>query len=286
MQFSNYANQQRLENIKALKPMLASLRTISLSNWKSALKKSRSLEKYLREFNAAVGGIAAKPADAEQQTAEDAIVVLLGSSRGLCGGFNRDLLAFYEEQSAFFPAAPSRTILFGERLKTLYIQKFEGEPILMKYPKINELQYSTVKILINEIKKVAPTQAITIVYNAYSGAGKFHPGLQSFNRTIEITSPDKKDLPDNLIIDSDIDDLIEFVNEHSFINSIYRTFLSSLAAEHSARFQIMESAITNIDNLIQELTIMVQVERRRKVTSEMRELSIGAGLLEQGKSQS
>ena len=286
MQNSNYANQQRLENIKALKPMLTSLRTISLSNWKAALKKLRFLDMYIREFSAVVDTVMAKPVEKEVQPGEDAVIVLLGSTRGLCGGFNRDLFAFYEKQFENFPKSSNKPIIFGERLKSLYTQKYRDDPTFLRFPRISFLNYRSVKQLIDEITETSPGHKITIIFNEYNGAGKFQPSIQSFNLATETTAPIKQDKADEIIVDSDIHELSQFINYHNHINSIYRTILASLAAEHSARFQIMESAITNIDNLIQELTIMVQMERRRKVTSEMRELSIGAGLLKQEKSRS
>ena len=285
MQNSNYANQQRLDNIKALKPMLASLRTISLSNWKAALKKLRFLDTHIREFNAVIDTIMQKSAEMEFQPDEDTVVVLLGSTRGLCGGFNRDLFAFYEKQFENSSNKPTKPIIFGERLKTLYTQKHHDEPIFLRYPRINLLNYHSVKELLYEISESSPGHKITIIFNEYNGAGKFRPAIQSFNLPTETAAHIKQDKADDIIVDTDIHELSQFINCHNHINSIYRIFLSSLAAEHSTRFQLMESAITNIDNLIQELTIMVQVERRRKVTSEMRELSIGAGLLKQEKSR-
>jgi len=42
--------KQRLENLKTIKPMLMSLRTISLSSWRLALKKLENLKAYQREM--------------------------------------------------------------------------------------------------------------------------------------------------------------------------------------------------------------------------------------------
>jgi F0F1-type ATP synthase gamma subunit len=56
--------------------------------------------------------------------------------------------------------------------------------------------------------------------------------------------------------------------------------LESVAAEHAARYQLMEAAIRNAERLIEELTIAVQTARRHAITREMQELAAGAGLIE------
>jgi len=62
----------------------------------------------------------------------------------------------------------------------------------------------------------------------------------------------------------------------------YRILLSSTAAEHSARFQLMEGATRNSGRLIAELTLALQSARQQAITAEMQELAAGAGLLGPG----
>ncbi len=61
---------------------------------------------------------------------------------------------------------------------------------------------------------------------------------------------------------------------------LYEIFLSSAVAEHSERYQLMEQATKNADDLIEELTQDVQAARRQAITNEMEELAAGAGLIE------
>jgi ATP synthase F1 gamma subunit len=60
---------------------------------------------------------------------------------------------------------------------------------------------------------------------------------------------------------------------------LYGVFLSSAIAEHSERYQLMEQATKNADDLIEELTQDVQAARRQAITNEMEELAVGAGLV-------
>jgi F-type H+-transporting ATPase subunit gamma len=81
------------------------------------------------------------------------------------------------------------------------------------------------------------------------------------------------------IIDTDPLSLYTTVIEQSVAVELYRVLLASSAAEHSMRFQLMESATQNADRLIEELTLIIRTARRQEITQEMQELAAGAGLL-------
>ncbi|MDY7039779.1 MAG: F0F1 ATP synthase subunit gamma, partial [Chloroflexota bacterium] len=60
---------------------------------------------------------------------------------------------------------------------------------------------------------------------------------------------------------------------------LYTLLLESAAAEHSARFQLLEGATQNAKQIIAELTLAIQAARQQAITREMQELAAGAGLV-------
>ena len=268
--------KQRLENLKTIKPMLMSLRTISLSGWRLTLKKLENLKDYQREIAAVGAQIGALPHDRTAGSQAESCLLVLGSTRGLCGGFNRDLFAFFEDQSTEF-AHTAEIVLFGEKMAKLFRSHHMAFSQWQGYPRINHLDFRFISDLIAQ--HAFANKTCHILYNSYHGSGRYEPALRTIRW--EHTNPAKA-LPAqyNLIIDTDPALLSDYLLRQNNLMEIYQIFLSSLASEHSFRFQLMENAISNTDNLIQELGLMVQVERQKKITSEMRELSISAGLLD------
>lgn len=275
-------DQQRLDNIKAIKPMLASLRTISLSNWKLALKRLQFLTSHQQEINAALETISLTDIHPEVNAfqQEESAILILGSTRGLCGSFNRDLVKFLNNNLSQESKSSSKFVLFGERLKTTFSREKLDYAAYFEYPKINTLNFSYIARLSAQLDKITPSLNLFILYNDYLGAGKFKTIMQDLSSSFRNPTPTRQDTAD-IIIDSDISEIAVYYRKLSRLISLYKAFLASLASEHSSRFQIMENALSNTDDLIQELTIMLQVERRKKITSEMNELSISAGLLKQ-----
>jgi F0F1-type ATP synthase gamma subunit len=68
--------------------------------------------------------------------------------------------------------------------------------------------------------------------------------------------------------------------EHIVAMRLYEALLHSKASIHSNRYQLMEESTKNADRILEELEILLQMERRQSITREMQELAIGAGLLE------
>ncbi|BBB49190.1 F0F1 ATP synthase subunit gamma [Pelolinea submarina] len=268
--------KQRLENLKTIKPMLMSLRTISLSSWRLSLKRLENLESYRRDLTSVAAQVGALPTAQPNEEKVDSCLIILGSTRGLCGGFNRDLLAYFEEHPAELEGT-TEIILFGEKMAKLFSRNHIAYQRTIEYPKINRIDFQFIAQLIANLS--CDNKPLRILYNTYHGSGQYQPSLRLVN-WIHNSAPKPAATGQNLIFDTEPSTISEYLSRQINLMEIYESLLSSLAAEHSFRFQLMENAISNTDKLIQELGLMVQVERQKKITSEMRELSISAGLLD------
>jgi F-type H+-transporting ATPase subunit gamma len=121
--------------------------------------------------------------------------------------------------------------------------------------------------------------AVDVIYNAYRRAGVYEP--TSFHLLPpELSSVTAKSEPwPPPYIDTDPVALYTRLALLWMTTELYRILLDSAAAEHSARFQLMEGATQNSARLINELTLALQSARQQAITSEMQELAAGAGLL-------
>jgi F-type H+-transporting ATPase subunit gamma len=121
--------------------------------------------------------------------------------------------------------------------------------------------------------------AVDVVYNAYAGAGVYE------SRIMRLLPPELPALSsaaervEDMIVETDPLRLYTRIVEQWSALSLYDILLEAAASEHSARYQLMESATQNTDRLIEELTMVIQSARRHAITREMQELAAGAGLL-------
>ncbi|MBE0699664.1 MAG: F0F1 ATP synthase subunit gamma, partial [Anaerolineaceae bacterium] len=90
----------RLENIQSVEPVLGALRTIAMGSWKAALNR----RVWALEYASRLSSITAQvlplltrlqippPLVDSSDAGERVIVLVIGSERGLCGAFNRELV--------------------------------------------------------------------------------------------------------------------------------------------------------------------------------------------------
>ena len=170
--------KQRLENLKTIKPMLMSLRTISLSSWRLSLRRLDDLKSYRRDITSVAAQVGALPTPQLNGEKTESCLIILGSTRGLCGGFNRDLLEFYKEHAVEMDGT-TEIILFGEKIGKLFNRDHIAYQQSIEYPKINRLDFQFIAQLVANLS--CNTKPCRILYNSYHGSGQYQPALRMVN---------------------------------------------------------------------------------------------------------
>jgi len=284
--------QNRLANIRGVDPLLGALRTISLGSWQAALKRKVAATRYrehlmsllpslLPSLQSSKRVLGRKPLSVSQIA-----VLVVGSERGLCGRFNK-VIAEHTEQylekhktdgiQVDLWALGSRVIrTFKRRQRTLAWSDVLSTTSLPSY----RLAHGLVHHWLSSFEG-GDLDAVDVLYNVYLGAGRYTPTVvRLIPPKIPPTGLPSLDEPwPPPIIETDPWSLIKRIIEQAGAISLYECLLDSAVAEHSARYQLMEEAVTNTKRLIDELTMDVQMARRQQITREMQELAAGAGLI-------
>jgi len=275
--------KNRLENISAIQPLLAALRTISLSNWRFALKKIAQAEGYLDNIQS-IHNLILELLPEESLTKgviskKEHVIIIIGSNRGLCGDFNRSLVDQLIQINEN-PDLRPKIIIFGERLKKIIDRKkitFDG---YFRFPNPSDLTPNFTKEFLKQTDSDLQLSEITLIFNKYRGAGKYATIFSPIFPNSFIKKATRQKTLEDYIFDTPSNEIVANLKSELSYLSLYYAMLLSAAAEHSTRFQLMENASTNAGHLSDELFLEVQAMRRQKITEEMQELAIGAGLLD------
>ncbi|MBN1486985.1 MAG: F0F1 ATP synthase subunit gamma [Anaerolineae bacterium] len=299
----------RLSNIRAVEPILAALRTISLGSWQMALNRQAGLENYAARLlellsvvlpyveNAKSGGrrflqlkrrtlwpLKAQTSGEEKTDGNKHIVLVIGSERGLCGRYNAVLFDYLQPYLADFEGDVSLVAL-GARL----VRSLEREKItLSEVQNLSSTALPSYSMALNWAQQWLRAyesyeiDGVDIVYNAYQGVGQYAPGVvHLLPPVLPLSQPGMPTgIVDSVIVETDPVPLYARIVEQWTTLKLYNVLLDAAASEHSTRFQLMESATKNADRLVEELTLDLQSIRRQAITREMQELAVGAGLLE------
>ncbi len=220
--------------------------------------------------------------DAHAAGPQRVLVLVIGSERGLCGRYNASILerAVQHVEDLENVEVAVDLVALGKRIIRLLerrdciLQDAQSLPVTA-LPSFN-MAFAFAQAWLRRYEAYE-LDAVDVVYSAYHNAGVYTPCVaQLFPPPLPAL---EAEFVEAVIVETDPLRLYTRVVEQWSALRLYSLFLEAAASEHSARFRLMESATQNTDRLIEELTQVIQSERRHAITREMQELAVGAGLL-------
>jgi len=289
----------RLNNIRSVEPILGAMRTISLGSWQSALNRQRRLYQFSQRLTGLLPILVPvlkqrepKPILSRRRRSAEAgptslLVLVIGSERGLCGAFNSSLLRYVEEVLERYRAEGIEIQLatLGSRAarglqRDGYVIDSARALPMTKVPTVDFARELSREWLIRY--EASEFDAVDVIYNSYRNSTFYEPVVfRLIPPALPVLEQDALPWPPPYV-DTDLVALSVRLLAMWTITETYRILLSSAAAEHSARYQLMEGATRNSSRLIAELTLALQNARQQAITAEMQELAAGAGLLATG----
>jgi len=276
---------RRLENIRSIQPLVEALRTISLAKWRSTLNRIQYLENFQEKLMDVYREIpkSFEGKNAKKRNNKDRFewIFLIGSQRGFCGNFNQRLLRKLQEELSSKSPEHFRLYVYGNKImQTLEKSGIPFSPFPIPF-QIEQIGRKTVTEILDLEHFSREEHEISMLYNRYKVAGRYETAIETIYPFDESKNP-KGDVSfeNRYIFDTNPFKLNTYLDHELLIIRMMKSFFSAAASEYSTRFQIMENAVENADELVEDLEIQVLMERRKKITREMRELAVGAGLLE------
>ncbi len=278
----------RLENVQAVQPLLNALRAISSKSRLIALKRAEGVEQYCQDLLQIIALVAAQMSAVDhlpRRSGADGtlMLVVIGSERGLCGAFNDALAAYAGQLAAQYLDAGTQfqLLALGTRVdsalrSTGYSPSSSCRLSATALPSY-DLAHSLVAEWLEGYQR-HQLDAVEVIYNAYQGMARYQPQKVRLVPP-QLPSPNAQQANWPPLIETDPRRLFARLLELSLSAKLYGVLLQSAAAEHSARFQLLDGASQNADRLIDELKLFLQVARQDAITSELQDLSVGAGLL-------
>jgi F-type H+-transporting ATPase subunit gamma len=279
--------RRRIKSVRNTQQITQAMKTVSTAKFKKAQRevlKARpywhSFPDFLREA-ISLGGRIPHPL-LEMREEEKALLVIITSDKGLCGAFNANLLAdaqdFYEEKSK---ECELRLILFGKKAA----QQFNKFPYKVERTYTDQI----LKLSDKDLKELSRflmqqyifcrTDAVYVLYNEFKSI--LAPRIALLKMLpIEVADQDEDyennaaPAPSGLLPDWEpgtapiINTLLPEYMEMQFVHF----FAESIAAEHAARMMAMDNASKNAEDLIEELTLVLNKIRQASITKELLEI--------------
>ncbi|MFH1446006.1 MAG: FoF1 ATP synthase subunit gamma, partial [Chloroflexota bacterium] len=280
-------SESRLENLKALEPLLGALRTLSLSTWQMALKRKDLVRQYkYNYYQILLHVLKVLPKNLmydrqpEKKSSAAQLLVILGSERGICGHYNKHLAILANEWSQQ-QIHNFKIWSFGARVQQALKQTkitYEHQGSLSKgeFPQYRQA-YQLVLQWIHDYKR-SILDGVHILSFRKNEKGTYKPGVTTLLPTspLEEGIDFSKEYWPPILIQGDPIQILERTIQHLTSIEFFDLILDSIAAENAIRYSLLEEAKENTQELIDSLFMTIQVEKRQTITQQMQELAVGA----------
>jgi len=208
-------------------------------------------------------------------------IVFITADKGLCGGFNsqtlksvNSMLSEWKEKGATvrLRAIGKKGIAYYKFNKIEMLEEIEGLSSAPTYEEASKFIRRCVDDYLNGV-----TDKVIIVHNGYVNMITQEIRVDNLLPVDPSTiKADIKESQSELELEPDDDDtVLEALLERYLEYIMYYSLIDSLAAEHGARMQAMDSATTNAKEMVKTLTVQYNKARQEAITTELIEIISG-----------
>jgi F-type H+-transporting ATPase subunit gamma len=211
------------------------------------------------------------------------IGLVITSDKGLAGAFNANLL---EQASSFFDkkaeTSDVRLILVGKKA-VLFFKKTPFNVIRSIHGQVNKFTVEDCQALaqyLMELYMLAKTDAVYVAYNEFKSILAPRVIITKLLPVEVAGDVEKPESGEEAPLSSgqrpDWDpmafSLVQSLLPHHVENQMVHFFFESQAAEHAARMMAMDNATKNAEDLIDDLTLVLNKIRQASITKELLEI--------------
>jgi F-type H+-transporting ATPase subunit gamma len=285
----------RISSVKSTRQITSAMKMVAAAKLRRAQDKIVSLRPYANKLHEILVGLTQSLVDTDDgniygriSVPEKILLVIVTSNRGLCGGFNANVIrearrVVVEKYSDQFKKGNLWFVAVGKKghdfLKRMKLNIFEEDNQLF-----NNLTFENSSLVATRIMNAfteGKFDRVEIVYNQFKNAAVQNLTTETF-LPVE-TRPEKKDGKAQVSIDYIYEptknEIVRELIPKSLKIQFYKAILDSFVAEHGARMTAMHKATDNATQLIKDLTLQYNKARQASITNQILEVVSGAEAL-------
>ncbi len=284
--------RNRIKSVQSTQQITKAMKMVSAAKLRRAQDAITQMRPYAKKLQEMLGNIVSNSegdvsmALATQRIVENVMIIVVTSDRGLCGGYNSNLIKLAKQ-------------VIQEKYPSQYAKgKVQILPIGKKgYENFTKVGFKVVNqywdILHGlSFDKVQPAakyamdafankeiDAVELIYSEFKNAATQRFVAEQF---LPVQKVDKAAGQKNadFIFEPGKDVLIAELMPKILNTQLFKATLDANASEHGARMTAMDKASDNANELIQDLTLKYNKARQETITKELLDITGGAEALE------
>lgn len=287
----------RINSVKSTQKITKAMKMVAASKLRRAQEAAENARPYAEKMENVISALGqsvkdqpgASPLLAGTGKHETELVVIASSERGLCGGFNVNIVkAARAHIDALLNRGCTVKILCVGKKATAILKRQYGQYMLDVFDMshIKALAYKDAQPIgqkILDLYAQGDFDVATLFYAKFQSALVQLPTKQQL---IPAVLPEKQDddaelAADGAVFDYEPDEteILKDLLPRNIIVQVYRGLLENAASEQGARMTAMDNATRNAGDMIDRLTLTYNRTRQAYITTELIEIIAGAEAL-------
>ncbi len=286
---------KRRKSIRNTRKITRTMEMVSTARYKqshSRIARSEPYQEKLRELMADLASAGAEishPLLAERDV-QRSVLLLITSNRGLCGGYNTNLIHLARQKLSEERAAGVAVELEIIGKKGIRFFRYLNEDIAAEHDQIGDRAgYGEINALADTYIRrfsAAEIDRVTIVYQRFFSAGVQRPVAEAL-LPLAAVSVEEEGEPEpagpqaekDYLFSPDPASLLRELLPVFCRSALYDRYLQAVVGEHLARMIAMKNATDAADKMIRALTRRYNRARQGQITNEISELMGGVEAL-------
>lgn len=283
--------RNRITSVKSTQKITKAMKMVAAAKLRKAQENAEKGRAYSEKMNNIIGNLKQSIADvssapkllAGNDKSEIHLCIVITADRGLCGGFNTNIVKKARE---FF----NQIIDANKKLKIITVGSKGDDQIKRNFKDyiVEKISYKNIKnISLNEASELTSKiitmfennefDVCTIFYNKFKSVISQEPQAQQIipveNLDADVESSEDENQYE---FEPDENEILEYLLPQNITTQLYKAFLENAASEQGSRMSAMDNATRNAGDLIDKLTINYNRSRQAVITKELIEIISGA----------
>ncbi len=285
--------QRKIKSVSSTQKTTRAMKLVSTAKLRKAEELAKRSKKFANKLNSVIAEISSKIKCSKDNAFESirylskienpkmVDIIFITADKGLCGGFNSQTIKAAKNLISEFHQKKAKVRLRGVGKKGIEYFKYNEIEMLDEVIGLSSKpdQNESDKFISASIEdyKNGKTDAVYIVYNGYKNmltqelhvnkilpldCDEFKCEEEVKGSLLEIEAYDQEKM---------LNDLIEVYIK----SNMYFALIDSVAAEHSARMQAMDTATNNAKEMVKTLNVAYNKARQAAITTELIEIISG-----------
>ena len=284
--------RNRISSVGSTMQITSAMKMVSAAKLKRAQDAIVQMRPYAVKLKEILTNLSAtldlsENAFSEDREAGKTLIVGITSNRGLCGGFNNNIVKSIKEtiSTEFNNSDDVHVLCLGKKIRDAYKRSerfYTNEYLTAREDVYADLTFDNITEVATELMELYKSGAfnrIYVVYNRFVNAATQKVETEQFLPIQAPESETENPATGDYIFEPSKEEIIEDLIPKSLKVQLFKAILDSNAAEHGARMTAMHKATDNASDLQKELKLSYNKARQAAITNEILEIVGGAEAL-------